>query len=61
MDRNKFQGIVYSIPYANCGKYISNTGNFQEIFKTHMYIMTKKVLTKALAELATKWSAIRKR
>lgn len=54
LTEEKFPGVVYSIPCADCDRsYVSETGNFQQRLKQHMYDVRKKnVSSNALAEHA---------
>lgn len=54
LPKEKFPGVVYSIPCADCDRsYVGETGNFPQRLKQHMYDVRKKhVTSNALAEHA---------
>lgn len=58
LDKEKFPGVVYRIPCADCNQvYIGETGDFGKRIKQHSYdVKTKHVATNALAEHAVSTS-----
>lgn len=53
LSKEKFPGVVYVVPCADCDVYIGETGNFEKRLKQHNFAVRKEnVKSSALAEHA---------